>query len=316
MQSFTTLTTELQNTTGDNSSAQLTIFKKHLNDTNKMVCGLRPWAFLEITKTKLTVASQQGYQIPNSIQKLADLYVTVGTKEYRPKLVESLKFWNYLISLDVSTSDVLQYIYRRGNQVLFYPTPTTAGSTITFIGRKKIKDLSLADYTTGSIVSATIADETITGTGTSWATNSVGNFIRIDYTNGDYQWYEINSITDTTHLELVKPYEGTTFAAATEGYTIGEFSDIPSDYHNLLVYRPLALYYASLENSVNSAMYWRLYDGGYEAGLSNKIGGMLGNMVDSELENFEGVYLDELQPTELSPNDLVINNRGYSGENW
>ena len=301
--------------TGETSSAQLTIFKRWINDTDKLVSAKAPFLCLETTATKTTVASQEGYQIPNTIQKIRSVKITLaGGTIYRPRPVEDPRYWEYLQSLQAGDSDATRLFMKQGNQILLWPEPATTGSTITIRGQRRLRDLSLADYTTGNISAATLTDETITGSSTAWATNAIGNWIRIDYTYGDFQWYEISSITSITALELVKPYEGVTFTGQAETYKIGEFSYIPGEYHPLLIYRPLAIYYAGLEDTANSDRYWRMYDGGKEAGLSDRTGGMLKNMMTEELSRNEGVYVEPLQTEELSIEDFIIPNEGIEIE--
>jgi len=315
MKSFNELYQELQDLTGETSSTQLTIFKRWINDTDKLVSAKAPFLCLETTATKETVESQEGYQIPNTIQRIRSVKVTLsGGTIYRPRPVEDPRYWEYLQSLQAGDSDATRAFMKQGNQILLWPEPATTGSTITIRGRRRLRDLSLADYTTGTIVTATLDDETITGDSTAWATNAVGNWIRIDYTTGDFRWYEIDSITDATHLELVKPYEGTSIVAGAETYTIGEFSYIPGEYHPLLTYRPLAIYYAGLEDTANSERYWRMYDGGKEAGLSDRTGGILKNMMTEELSRNEGVYVEPLQTEELSIEDFRIPRGGIEIE--
>ena len=315
MKSFNEIYQELQDITGETSAAQLVIFKRHINDTDKLVSAKAPFLCLETTATKTTVASQEGYQIPNTIQKIRSVKITLaGGTIYRPRPVEDPRYWEYLQSLQAGDSDATRLFMKQGNQILLWPEPATTGSTITIRGQRRLRDLSLADYTTGNISAATLTDETITGSSTAWATNAVGNWIRIDYTYGDFQWYEISSITSITALELVKPYEGVTFTGQAETYKIGEFSYIPGEYHPLLIYRPLAIYYAGLEDTANSDRYWRMYDGGKEAGLSDRTGGMLKNMMTEELSRNEGVYVEPLQTEELSIEDFIIPNEGIEIE--
>jgi len=307
MKSFTELTTELQNITGDTSAAQLTIFKRWINDTNRIVSAKAPFLSLEITPTIATVASQEGYQIPNAIQTIRSVKITLdGGAIYRPRPVEDPRFWEYLQSRQTGDSDYARFFMKQGNKVLLWPEPATADSEIQVRGRKKVRDLSIADYTTGTIAAATKGDETISGTDTAWVTNTIGNYMRIDYTYGDFRWYEISSITGVLALELVKGFEGTTFTGQTESYTIGEFSDIPGEYHPLLYYRPLALYYQHLEDPTMADRYWRMYDGGKEAGLTSITGGMLKNMIIEDLQRSEGVYVEPLQTEELSIADFAI----------
>lgn len=311
MKSFQEIYTELQDITGDDSAATLTIFKRHVNDTQRIVASKAPFLTLESLVTKTTVASQEGYQIPNTINKIRSVKVTLsGGTIYRPRPVENPEFWEYLQSLESSDSDYTRYFMKQGSQVLLWPEPATAGSTITIRGRKKLKDLSLADYTTGTITTATLTDETITGSGSSWAAGSVGNWIRINYTAGDFQWYEISSITDATHLELVKPYEGTSIAAGSATYAIGEFSEIPEDYDMVLVYRPLALYHMSQRDFTEADKWWGLYDGGKESGLSHTTGGLLKQMMSEELQRVESVYSENLPSQGMSIYDLAIPGEG------
>ena len=307
MKSFQKLYEELQSVTGDSSTESLALFKQWINDTNKLVSAKAPLTCLETTATKTTVASQEGYQIPNTIQRISSVKVTLsGGTIYRPRPVEDPRFWEYLQSLEAGDSDMTRFYMRQGGQILLWPKPATTGSTITIRGRRRLKEMSLSDYTTGYVAAATNADETVTGSGTSWATNAVGNWIRIDYTYGDYQWYEISSITSTTVLELVKPYEGTTFTGQTEGYTIGEFSVIPGEFHELMIQRPLALYYMHLEDPTMAGTYWKMYDGGKEAGLSSVTGGLLKQLLNEELQRNEGVYVEPLKTEELGIEDFII----------
>lgn len=316
MKSFNECYQELQDITGDTTAARLTIFKRHINDTDRQLMVYNNWPFLETTNTVATVAAQTAYEIPAFIRKVTSIRITVGTTNYTPKPIENSVFWDYLQSLNNSDSDVPQFYYIEGSKINIWPTPASSSSTITIRGRKRTAEMTLADYSTGTITSITNGDETLAGSSTAWTEFIIGNWVRISLTSGDYRWYEIGSITSTTAIELVKPYQGTTISAATDAYTIGEFSAMPGEFHNLLVYRPLAIYYSGLEDKVMADMYWKMYDGGYEAGLTNRIGGLMGTMVDEQNEKVEGMEIDMLIPREPSLQDLVIDNRGFTGEGW
>lgn len=282
--------------TRDNSSANLTVGDQLINDSIRTIATMRGgnWWWLETIKTKATVASQQAYQIPNSIRKLSDVYVTVGTTIYCPEPVFDNNKWKLVLAYQLGTSDTPLFYYRQGNQILLAPTPTTSSNTITFRGRLNIKDLSIADYTTGTIVSIDNGATTVTGSGTSWAVPMAGRFIRITDSGaantGDHFWYEISSVTSTTILELVKPYEGTSIAAGSATYNIGQMSPIPESYDSAPVYRATALYFQHREPSL-AERYWLMYDGGKEAGLSDIEGGLIGQMLQEANEKVEGPYI-------------------------
>jgi len=44
--------------------------------------------------------------------------------------------------------------------------------------------------------------------------------------------------------------------------------------------------------------YWKLYDGGQEAGLSTLVGGLIGQMLESEGESIEGAYVPPIGSTD------------------
>ncbi len=60
------------------------------------------------------------------------------------------------------------------------------------------------------------------------------------------------------------------------------------------IYRALAMYWDTKEDTVLSQRYWRLYDGGMEAGLTELPGGLIGQMLDEANESMEGNYMSPL----------------------
>jgi hypothetical protein len=292
----------------DSSSANLTVGDTLLADSVRVICALRPWPFLdrETDRTLATVASQSVYQIPAGFRKLSSLYVTVGTTVYQPFFVDSDEQWNTILASNLGDDDAPQFWTRKGDTVILQPASATADNTITFRGSQSPRDLSIADYTTGSVVSVANGGVAVIGTETTWAASMAGRFIRItesDTANkGDGFWYEISSVTDATHLTLVKPYNGTAIAAGTAAYAIGQMSPIPEAHDIAPVYRSVALYY-SKEDSGKANIFWRLYDGGVEAGLSQSHGGIIGAMMAESGSKISSPYSPPLDLNPIDPND-------------
>lgn len=121
------------------------------------------------------------------------------------------------------------------------------GNTITVNSKRNVKDLSIADYTTGTIVSVANGGTAVVGTGTSWTTKMAGRYIRItdsDVANaGDGYWYEIASVGSATTLTLSRAYGGATISAATVAYTIGQMPLLPENYEVLPVYEATSVYW-------------------------------------------------------------------------
>ena len=139
----------------------------------------------------------------------------------------------------------------------------------------------------------------MTGTGSpGWTTAMAGRWLRITETTadggGDGYWYEIASVTNSTTLELKKPYQGTTIAAATAAYTMGLITYEPEPYQMAPIYRAVAQYWDTKENLALSTRCWNLYDGGFEAGNSDEPRGLIGQMLQEEGESMEGPYLPPL----------------------
>lgn len=275
----------------------LALLAQLFNDSIRTICTMRgggfPW--LETTGTALTVAAQNYVYIPNKIRKLVDVYVTVGTQVYMPEAVYDPNKWKLILASHLGSSDVPLFYYREGNKLLIAPTPSTSSNTVTMRGRLNVRDLSIADYTTGTIVSIANGGTAIVGSGTTFTADMVGRFIKITETSaaggGDGFWYEIGSYTSATSIGLVKPYEGTAIAAGSAAYTIGQMSPIPEAYDMAPVYRTVAQYWDMKENQVLSTRYWSLYDGGKEVGRTDRIGGIIGQMLEEAADTVEGSYI-------------------------
>jgi len=308
MKSYTTLrnlaATNTKVLTTDTTN--MALLDQYLNDSIRTVCNIRSgkWWFLQTVTNVATVASQQGYSIPAGIRKIIDIYVTVGTTVYTPTPVYSPEHWNNILSAQLGESDVPQYYFIQDNKVLIEPTPSSTAGTITFRGRKQVRDLTVADLTSSTVTTIANGGTVITISAGGLA-SMAGKYIRITSTGvdntGDGQWYEIASATATT-VTLVAPYEGTAIAAGTAACVIAEMSPIPEAYDMAPVYRTIALY-LSTNNPTDPKVantYWRLYDGGQEAGLSPMVGGLVGQMLENEGESIEGAYVPPVGSRNLS----------------
>lgn len=138
----------------------------------------------------------------------------------------------------------------------------TTGNTISFNYQKRVPDLTLNDYTAGT-VSATSGNIHLIGSTTSWLTTfspTAGDvqflniWIRITSPSGDGEWYQIQSIDSATALTLVQPYQGNTVSGAS--YTIGQMPLLLEDFHDLLVWEPLVTYFSTIQpNEAKAAQF-------------------------------------------------------------
>lgn len=274
-----------------------TLLKQLWNDSVRTVCSIRSgkWWFLQTVTTIATVASQQGYSIPAGVRKIVDIYVSVGSTVYTPQPVYSPEAWNRILSAQLGESDVPQFYFVQDNKILIAPTPSSTAGTITVRGRRGVNDLTVADLTTSTVTTATNGSTALV-INAGGLVSMAGKYIRITNTGvantGDGQWYEIASATATT-ITLVAPYEGTSIVAGTAACVIAQMTPIPDAYDMAPIYRTLALFYQvnAPESPRIYQTYWKLYDGGQEAGLSTLVGGLVGQMLESEGESIEGAYV-------------------------
>ena len=121
------------------------------------------------------------------------------------------------------------------------------GDTLTITG---------GDGTANFMVVSISQSSVITGLTTAWLTTpnfistagSVLNlnlWIRITAPQGDNNWYKISSIDSATQLTLVNPYQGATCTGAN--YVIGQMPLLLEDFHDIPVYKPLVIYFSTIQ---------------------------------------------------------------------
>lgn len=245
------------------SSTNLSLGDTLINEGQRIMLADIPWPFLEAQGTATTVAGTQFYSLSGNLEKVISCKVSVGTFQYIPTQVVSFSDWDLVNNPTGVQSDNPSYFFVYGNTLGLWPTPATSSNTITYNFERAVKDLSVADYTTGTIVTATNGSASITGSGTSWNAGMVGKFLRITADNaankGDGIWYEIATVPSTTTLTLQRPYAGVSIAAGAAAYTIGDCMVIPERYQIAPVYYAVAEYWKRLGDLEKSDRYQDLF---------------------------------------------------------
>jgi hypothetical protein len=302
MKTYTNLRNLYGQLTKNTTTANLTLGDQFINDSIRTICNLQggKLRFLESTTNMTTVASQETYQIPNKYRKLIDMYIYSGAGSssdtiYSPRMIFDPTIWKNVLQSHLGTQQVPYFTYVENRTFKIQPIPSTTGNLIVLRGRLNTRDLSIADYTAGTITSIANGGTALVGSGTTWTADMVGRYIQITNTTaangGDGFWYEIGSYTSATSIGLVKPYEGTSISGGSAVYTIGQCSVIPEAYDVAIVYRAVALYWQQQLDLVTAKTYWMMYDGGKEAGYSKDYGGLIAEMLDNEGETEEGAYI-------------------------
>lgn len=318
MKTLTTLLNDYQKFTKNTSAENQSFGAQMLNDSIRTVCNLQggKLRFLEATKDMFTVANQETYQIPNGFRKLIDMYIYSGDGTnnsdiiYSPTMIFDPTMWKRVLQYKLGYSNIPYFTYVENTSFKIQPIPSTTGNLIRLRGRLQTRDLTIPDYTTGAIVSVANGGTAVVGSGTAWTKEMIGSYLQITVTQaangGDGFWYQIGDWTDATHITLTKPYEGTSIAAGGAVYTIGQCSVIPEAYDIAPVYRATAIYWSinnpNKPNVALSEQYWKMYDGGNEAGLSKEYGGLISQMLANEGETEEGGYTPPIGSSGNMPN--------------
>lgn len=239
----------------DDVAATLVVGDGLINQQIKRLLGKKNWSFLERTKD-ITFGTTAFKPLPVDCKKVKTLYVTIGSYRHTPKECTSREMWDAL-NRSTYTSDIPQYYFVFQGQLGLFPTPATTGNIATVTYTRKHKDLTIADYSTGTIATATLGSTAIVGSGTTFTASMVGRAIQITETNaalgGDGFWYEIDTYTSATSIGLTQLYAGTSIAAGSAAYTIGQTSIIPEEYQDVPVLGAVYMYYKTIKPETDLA---------------------------------------------------------------
>lgn len=204
-----------------------------------------------VMTTAISIGGAQFYRFPPNYSKLKDITMTVGNLQWTLTEIRTREEWDNLNVFPYYASIPSKFfIYPggdRGGKIGIWPIPSSTANIITFNYKFRVPDLSLADYSTGT-VSVSNNGTTITGSGTSWIpTTNQGNesrWIQIAQPLGDNLWYQIYSVDSTTSLTLYQPYQGITVSGGT--YTIGQMPLVAEDFQDIMVWKALSHYYTTI----------------------------------------------------------------------
>jgi len=268
MKSFTTLRNQFGTLTNNTSSTNLTLGDQLINDSLRYLTT--KYFFNERSQVIPggTIASTQFYKLPYNIKTLINVYVTVGSIRYQLTEAPTRAFWDSL-NFVTYTSDIPQYYFIYNKQIGLFPTPASNSNVITVNYKMRLRDLTQADYVTGTYT-LTNASSTVTGSGTTFVPDMAGRWLYATPPTGDGNWYEIESYSSATSLTLVNQYQGTTAAGITT--LIGEMPILAEDYQDLPVYRACAIYFTTrVPDPARAELFQKLYDEG-EARLDAEFG--------------------------------------------
>lgn len=235
------------------NAAHITLGDKNINMGNKkleVAMGMPP---MMEERTYSTLTSTNSYPLPERFINMDQLYVTdsSGNRYYAdPEYSEDA--WRRYMSRTGNTGDRLSNVFVRPGIQRFevFPTFATASLTMTMIYSAFTKDLTQADYTTGTITTLANGGTAVTGSGTTFTADMVGRWIKI---NSEGNWYKISGYTSATAITLLMPYQGTAISGGSESFTIGELPRTPEGTHEIAVHYALWLHFLGVKRDIPTA---------------------------------------------------------------
>ena len=130
---------------------------------------LEKYFFNEASCTITTVSQQQYYDLPYNYSKLKTGTLTIGSLKWNPKEILTRQEWDSVNVFPYYADIPNNFFVWNNSKFALFPIPSTTGNVITFNYKKRVPDLTYADYTT-STLSATLNSPTLIGSGTAWLT--------------------------------------------------------------------------------------------------------------------------------------------------
>jgi hypothetical protein len=231
-----------------------------------------------------TVAQTQFYNLPPNVKKLINVTVSIGGVLWQPKECPTKQYWDALNTITFF-QDYPSFFFVYNGQVGIWPTPSSSSNILTLNFKTRIVDLSMPDVTnttSGQTITFSNNSTALLATGAVFLPWMAGQWIRSPFPNGDNQWYQIASVTDTTHAVLDNQYQGATISASP--FTIGQVSILPEDYQDLPLYRMGIIYYTTrFPDPARAQIYQKLWDDGFEA-LNEEFGSKTSSIILSDTD--------------------------------
>lgn len=228
------------------------------------------WAngLLSAATTAISTVGVQNYSIPANVSKIKNNTINVGQLKYQPTPIESIQDWD-MINFLPYTSDIPNYFFVYNGTLRIFPIPSTTGNILTFNYKTRVADMTYADYAVGTLATMTVGSTTVTGTSSLWNvfpqnTNIqfLNLYLRADpATGGDGIWYPILQFNNATSLTLALPVVNAPAITTATTYTIGQMPLLNEDFHDMIVYGALKVYFSTVVENTNK---FKEYSGLYE----------------------------------------------------
>lgn len=237
----------IQFSDGETKTVTLTNGSTALSWSGGLLGNAQAYFNTSIISTSVNIGGVQEYRLPADYSKLKTETLTIGNLKWTPTEILTREEWDNL-NVFPYYADIPSNFFIYNNKLNIWPIPSTTGNIITFNYKRRIPDLSIADYSTGT-VSVANGGVTVTGVATVWTTTtnivSESRWIQFAQPTGDNLWYQVQSVDSATSLTLYQPYQGITVTNSAT-YTLGQMPVLNEDFQDMLVYGALMVYFSTI----------------------------------------------------------------------
>jgi hypothetical protein len=223
-----------------------------------------------VSTTAISSLGIQYYNIPATNSKFNNVTINVGQLKFQTVPVMSRVEWDTINFLPYN-SDIPQKHFIYNGKLGIFPIPSTTGNVITFNYKTRVPDLTFDDYSAGTLAPGgmTSGSTSVTGLATAWDTeypvgvdiSAYNLMLRVNPPYGDGIWYPIQQVNSATSLTLALPVVSAPNITASATYTIGQVPILDEDFHDMLVYGSLMVYFSTIvKDTEKFKMYENLYN--------------------------------------------------------
>lgn len=259
----------IQFSDGEQKTVTLTNLSTAVSWTGGLAGLVQAYFNTSVITTQIGVGGQQYYNLPPDYSKLKTGTLTIGNLKWTPTEILTRQEWDNLNVFPYYADIPSNFFIWNDQQFALWPIPSTTGNIISFNYKRRVPDLSIADYTTPGTISVANGSTTVTGSSTVFTitTNAVSESRYIQFaptatssTSGDNLWYQIASVNSATSITLVSPYQGTSVTSSST-YVIGQMPVLPEDFQDMILWKCLAHYFGSIvDNPEKYKQYQSMYD--------------------------------------------------------
>lgn len=193
-----------------------------------------------------TVPGQQYYSFPVGAIRFEGIYVNVNSIKFPLTIITSLLEWQKRNTVMISAGIRPQFYFPRQTDFGIWPIPQDVYTGVASYYYRD-RNLSVPDYTEGSVSLSGTGSTTVTGTSTNFTAAMTGRWFTVTDTStpGQGYWYRVASVTDSTHLELNTDWDASTVSGVS--YRIGETPELPEEMHQIFAFGTAASYYGTMQ---------------------------------------------------------------------